>query len=78
MDSCFFNFDGIFLGIVCLNMLLFKENDQIRGSQKLPSFNKKGTTIEVQEIITISAGETWGRTVDGYVALKYGGNWYVE
>lgn len=39
---------------------------------------RKGRTIEVKEIITISAGETWGRTVDGYVALKYGGNWYVE
>jgi hypothetical protein len=34
--------------------------------------------ISAKELITISAGEIWGRTVDGYVALKYGGNWYVK
>ncbi len=39
---------------------------------------RKGRTIEVQEIITISEGETWGKTIDGYLALKYGGNWYVK
>ncbi|MCR5156184.1 MAG: glucosaminidase domain-containing protein, partial [Butyrivibrio sp.] len=30
---------------------------------------RKGTSIDVKELITISAGEIWGRTVDGYVAL---------
>lgn len=39
---------------------------------------RKGTVISVKELITISAGEVWGRTKDGYVALKYGGNWYVK
>lgn len=38
---------------------------------------RKGSTIEILEIITISADETWGRTVDGYVALKHGGKSYV-
>ena len=32
---------------------------------------RKGRTIEVREIITKSADETWGRTVDGYVALLF-------
>jgi hypothetical protein len=39
---------------------------------------RKETTIDVKELITISASEIWGRTEDGYVALKYGGNWYVN
>jgi hypothetical protein len=38
---------------------------------------RKGSTIEVLEIITISEDEAWGRTVDGYVALKHGGKSYV-
>ena len=39
---------------------------------------RRGTSIDVKELITISENEIWGRTVDGYVALKYGGNWYVK
>ena len=39
---------------------------------------KKGSTIEVSEIIRIKADEIWGRTVDGYVALMFGGKKYVE
>lgn len=39
---------------------------------------RKGTSIDVKELIKISENEIWGRTVDGYVALKYGGNWYVK
>ena len=39
---------------------------------------RKGTTIDVKELMTISVLEIWGRTEDGYVALKYGGNWYVD
>ena len=39
---------------------------------------RKGTSIDVKELITISAGAIWGRTIDGYVALKYGGSWYVK
>lgn len=39
---------------------------------------RKETTIDVKELIMISAGEIWGRTEDGYVALKYGGSWYVN
>jgi hypothetical protein len=39
---------------------------------------RQGRTIEVFETVEKSAGETWGRTADGYVALKYGGNWYVS
>ena len=39
---------------------------------------KKGTAIEVIEEIRISEDEIWGRTADGYVALKFGGNDYVD
>ena len=39
---------------------------------------RKGTTIDVKELITISAREIWGMTVDGYVALKYDGKDYVK
>ena len=39
---------------------------------------RRGTSIDVKELITISENEIWGRTVDGYVALKYGGSWYVK
>ncbi len=39
---------------------------------------RNGTIIDVKELITISDGEIWGRTEDGYVALKYGGSWYVK
>ncbi len=39
---------------------------------------RKGTVIDVKELITISDSEVWGRTVDGYVALKYGSDWYVQ
>ncbi len=38
---------------------------------------RKETTIDVKELITISAGEIWGRTEDGYVALKHNGMNYV-
>ena len=34
--------------------------------------------FEVSEIIRIKADEIWGRTVDGYVALMFGGEKYVE
>mgnify|MGYP003479180607 FL=1 len=39
---------------------------------------RRGTSIDVKELITISENEIWGRTVDGYVALKYAGSWYVK
>ncbi len=39
---------------------------------------KKGSTMEVSEIIRIKDDEIWGRTVDGYVALMFGGKKYVE
>ncbi|RKM55407.1 hypothetical protein D6855_15840 [Butyrivibrio sp. CB08] len=39
---------------------------------------RQGRTIEVLETIEKSVSESWGKTVDGYVALKYGGNYYVE
>lgn len=39
---------------------------------------KKGSTIEVSEIISIKADEIWGRTVDGYVALMHAGIRYVK
>ena len=39
---------------------------------------RRGTSIDVKELITISAGEVWGRTEDGDVALMYEGNKYVK
>ena len=39
---------------------------------------KKGMKIIVLEEIRKSDQEIWGRTADGYVALKFGGNWYVK
>lgn len=39
---------------------------------------KKGTAIEVLEEIKISDGEIWGRTTDGYVALRFTGNSFVK
>lgn len=39
---------------------------------------RKGRNIEVFEIIEKSRDEIWGRTADGYVALRYGGKTYVE
>lgn len=39
---------------------------------------RKGRNIEVLETIEKSADESWGRTVDGFVALKYGGKSYVQ
>lgn len=39
---------------------------------------KKEMKIIVLEEIRKSDYEIWGRTADGYVALKYGGNWYVK
>ncbi len=39
---------------------------------------RRGTSIDVKELITISENEIWGRKVDGYVALKYAGSWYVK
>lgn len=39
---------------------------------------RNGIVIEVFQIIEKSADEIWGRTVDGFVALKYAGKSYVE
>ncbi|MBE5825256.1 MAG: hypothetical protein E7307_01330 [Butyrivibrio sp.] len=39
---------------------------------------RKGRIIEVLEIIEKSKDEIWGRTADGYVAMRYGGKEYVE
>lgn len=39
---------------------------------------RRGTSIDVKELITISENEIWGRTVDGYVALMYEEKKYVQ
>lgn len=39
---------------------------------------RKGRTVEVFEVLEKSKDEIWGRTVDGYMALRYNGKSYVK
>ncbi len=42
------------------------------------AFYVRGVTFKAKEICKVSDAEVWAKTPSGYVALKYGGKWYVE